>query len=1201
MTGKTLRWSCLLAAALAGLGTTACLGQPAASGDQAVRFQAAMQNAPSLVRYYTFESVSLESPAAESLGREKSPLRYSGSDPLAVVEGRAPGRKAVRLDNGRFEGAPFEAPGRALTVEIWLRKHGQGAQLGNGQTNGMILCLGNGYWEGMRLSTGYPGKEVRFEIGRPQPANSVSAQWAFGLPDGVWHHLAATWDGRVMAIYWNGLPVASAEYTGQFTPAKALVVGFGGAGVGSLKMDVDELAVFDRALPPEAVLRHAQSGLDLPEAADRGFALAASAALQADWAAAERQYTAFASDVALPPGCRAVAAIAQAHALWRQGRRIETAALCAGLFENPQAPDGLRETALRLCIAEDRGVVRAAASAAVSRRLLALPELTAAERAAVRQALAERLLIEGDISGAIKQYADVIEGGTLSELETWNVRLQVAHAHLATKDYAGARGLYQRLAAASDAPRAVRSLASLYVGHAFQREGDFNQAAAAFLEASQDKIALPHHRQEAAERAEEMRRLAAGLPSRDPGATRIRLPAPPKPGVVFHVAADGNDASEGTESKPFATLSRARAAVAERKRQGGLPPGGAAVMIRGGAYPLRSTFVLTQADSGTPEAPVFYQAYPGERPVFSGGLGLEKFGPITDPAIARRLPEAARRQVLECDLKALGVDFGRILPRGYGLSGDPTNPWVDLYVDGRPMELARWPNHGFLTTGSVHAGRDGTEQANRAGTFEFAEDRPLEWQSPEDIWMFGYWVHLWAGRSVQVAKIDAAARQVTTTGSTAYGYRQGQPYYFFNVLEELDQPGEWYLDRSSGKLYLFPPKSLAGAIVEIPVLSEPFAILRGVEHVTFRGLAFELGRADGIVIEGGEKNLLAGCTVSRLGGNGVIVSGGRGHGVFGCDIHTLGAGGIRASGGDRATLTAGGHFIENCHIHDFTRIDRVYAPAVLLDGVGNRITHNLLHDSPHHALRVEGYEHEIAFNEIHSVVYESDDQAGIDIYGNPAYRGNRIRYNFWHHIGSGHNVAGQAGIRLDDFISGVLIYGNVFYRCAGGRFGAVQIHGGKDNIVDNNLFVGCKYALSFSPWGEARWKERLASDSTRRIVGSGGVDITAPPHSTRYPDLAEMPANADRNFIWRNLVVDCGEFATRDRRVNEMLDNHFSLKDPRPGGAAGLDFRLGKDAAVFDRFGFRPIPFEEIGLYQDASRASWPVESQVTPHYVEEY
>jgi hypothetical protein len=321
----------------------------------------------------------------------------------------------------------------------------------------------------------------------------------------------------------------------------------------------------------------------------------------------------------------------------------------------------------------------------------------------------------------------------------------------------------------------------------------------------------------------------------------------------------------------------------------------------------------------------------------------------------------------------------------------------------------------------------------------------------------------------------------------------------------------------------------------------------------------------------------------------------------GCDIHTLGAGGLRMAGGDRKTLTPGKHFVENCHIHDFTRIDRVYAPAVHLDGVGNRIAHNLLNDSPHHALRVEGYEHKIEWNEIHSVVYESDDQSGIDMFGNPAVRGNVIRYNFWHHIGSGQNVAGQAGIRLDDFISGVLIYSNVFYRAAGGKFGAVQIHGGKDNIVDNNLFVGCKYALSFSPWGEKRWLDRLADEGTQRAIRSGGVDITTPPHITHYPDLANLQANPDRNYIWRSLVVDCGQFTTRDRGVNELLDNHVLSQYPEFADKAGYDFSLGEKAPVFDRSGFRPIPFEEIGLYQDENRASWPVEDEITPHYVEEY
>ena len=50
---------------------------------------------------------------------------------------------------------------------------------------------------------------------------------------------------------------------------------------------------------------------------------------------------------------------------------------------------------------------------------------------------------------------------------------------------------------------------------------------------------------------------------------------------------------------------------------------------------------------------------------------------------------------------------------------------------------------------------------------------------------------------------------------------------------------------------------------------------------------------------------------------------------------------------------------------------------------------------------------------------------------------------------------GAAGVRPDDMISGVAVYGNIFERCGTINFGGVQIHGGRENLVEGNLFIDC--------------------------------------------------------------------------------------------------------------------------------------------------
>ena len=168
-------------------------------------------------------------------------------------------------------------------------------------------------------------------------------------------------------------------------------------------------------------------------------------------------------------------------------------------------------------------------------------------------------------------------------------------------------------------------------------------------------------------------------------------------------------------------------------------------------------------------------------------------------------------------------------------------------------------------------------------------------------------------------------------------------------------------------------------------------------------------------------------------------------------------------------------------------------------------------------------------------------------------------------------------------ISGTLIYGNIFRRCAAGRlgFGGVQIHGGKENVVDNNLFVDCATARSFSPWGRPGLA-RAHGQRARR----GAIDRTL--YLSRYPDLARLNENLNANHLWRNLVVNCGEFLRRNRGGARLLGNCVATnRTAFPDTARGV-FQFGDAASLLERASFQPLPFNEIGLYRDAPRGNCP-------------
>ncbi len=720
-------------------------------------------------------------------------------------------------------------------------------------------------------------------------------------------------------------------------------------------------------------------------------------------------------------------------------------------------------------------------------------------------------------------------------------------------------------------------------------------------------------------------------------------------GAELHVSPTGSDAHPGTAQQPFATLEAARDAVRKLKAGGGLPPGGVTIWLHGGDYSRTNTLELTAVDSGTPEAPVIWCARPGDNPRLLGGVRLPASGlgiaasqargptesrpsangarpaagewkPVSDPTVRARLDEAARGRVRQCDLRALGIsDLGEMHSRGFGRP--TTAAHCELFFDGRPMTLARWPNEGAFAeiAGFPEAGAESDGHGGKIGRLEngfaYAGDRPRRWRDTSDLWVHGYWAWDWANSYERVASLDLAQRLVKTAPPHGlYGFRKGQRFYFLNVLEELDQPGEWFLDRQAGVLYVWPPGEEAGqgatgtrpAEVLLSLLAGPLLKLTDVSHVTFRGLTLEATRGNAIEIHGGASNRVAGCVIRNIGNWGVVVRGGSGHGVVGCDVLDTGDGGVDLAGGDRQTLTPGGHYVEDGHFARQGRWSKCYVPAVLMNGVGLRAAHNRIHDHPHCAILFTGNDHQIEFNEIHHVALETGDVGAIYTGRDFTYRGNRIRHNFVHHTGG--VGMGSMGVYMDDCVSGTEIYGNIFFKVQR----AVFLGGGRDHQVINNVFVDCRPAVQVDGRGLDRspvWRN-MVDRTMRQRLAAAPLEL----YRARYPALKSLDAHygppegpaltgeafrgvpPEGNVVARNVCAGPWLEAHWYARP-EMLTLEHNLTDVRdsfprlPGETArATDFELAPDSPAWG-LGFQRIPAERIGPRDHEFRRARPRQS----------
>lgn len=384
----------------------------------------------------------------------------------------------------------------------------------------------------------------------------------------------------------------------------------------------------------------------------------------------------------------------------------------------------------------------------------------------------------------------------------------------------------------------------------------------------------------------------------------LLLAVQPLAAVSFFVSPTGDDANPGNLAKPFATLAHAQSAVRANRSGESVT-----VYLRGGTYYLAEPLVFTAEDSGTTIAPVIWRAWQDEQPVISGGQRLNlKWGSYRDGIMKANVPA--------------------------GFSTD------QLFVNGERQILARYPNFD-----------PNVRMLNGYSKDAFSPERAARWADPRGGFIHAMHANLWGDFHYVITGKDADGK-ITYEGGWQNNRRMGMhPEYRFveNIFEELDAPGEWFLDAKTSTLYFYPPAGLdlEHALVEGVRLRNLIEYKgtpeRPVRFITLDGLTFRqaartfmdnkepllrsdwtIYRGAAVMFDGAEDCTITNCLLDQLGGNAVLVSGyNRRDSIASCEIVKAGANGVSFVGDPKAVRSP---FFEYSEVQDLVKIDRTPGP-----------------------------------------------------------------------------------------------------------------------------------------------------------------------------------------------------------------------------------------------------------------------------------
>jgi parallel beta-helix repeat protein len=606
--------------------------------------------------------------------------------------------------------------------------------------------------------------------------------------------------------------------------------------------------------------------------------------------------------------------------------------------------------------------------------------------------------------------------------------------------------------------------------------------------------------------------------------------------MEFFVAPDGADTNAGTAAAPFATLTRARDAARQAGTQAARR-----IVVRGGRY-YDVSLDLDPRDSG-----LAIVAAPNEKPLLHGGrrvTGWEKDG---DRFYAAQLPGVAERT---WDFRLLVVN-------------DQLRPRARLPQSGTFTHRSRFDAPWHTTVGGGFRGEDKPELKLQL-QYEPGDLGP--WLDIHNAELTIY--HQWDDSIVGLQSHDPESHMLGFANPAGYppGAFGVKTYVVWNVREGMQEPGQWYLDRTRGMVVYWPlPGEDLSTLDVIAPTTESVIRIRGRQDEPVTGITLErlgISCTTAPCVSGGfGAGVFAGAVeaefirdlrllhlrIANTGGQGIRMEETADSVVEGCEVTNAGAGGIR--------LTIGtGNRIDSNRI---AGVGRTYASAIgLVVGGGgqtmpglkrcrdNVVSRNEVCDTPYVGICFSGWRNRYERNLVHHVMNELRD--GAAFYG--AGQDIVIRGNIVRDIPPGTRAHAYY---IDELGANCLVEDNLAVRCEW----PIHMHMASTNIVRHNLFIATDASKLTFPRCDGFVMDRNV------IVAGGPISVE----------------DADGVSAWTHNLVFSGSGEYRG------LPATVQTGDPRLVDAANGDYRFHPDSPA-PTLGIAPFEFQNVGPAQTSTR-----------------